>query len=443
MWYFKHLRSASIGLLASAVIWVWATAPARAATIIRDPDIEHALSQLARPILQVAGLSPVRVKILMIEDRVPNAFVIDANAIYITSGMITRLKSAEALQAVIAHEAAHIANGHVARRMAALGTQRTVIGIGVALAAAAVATGRSNAATGALAIGVASSAQRRFLSHSRAEESSADQSSIRYLSAAGISTRGAIEVHELFEGQDVLAEARQDPYARSHPFTRERVRAMEAYVSAYGGDIPFSDEARYWFERAKSKLWAFQQNPKSTLRRAERAISADLALMMQAVAYHRRAQTGKAAALMRQLITSRPNDPYYRELLGQILLEGRQFGAAAQAYKRAADLAPNNALIQSGYGRALLTAGQPKAALRILEAARGRDFRNPSLLQDLGSAYAQTGQPAMASLAVAERYALSGRLKDAAVHAKRAADRLPRGSGPWQRAQDVLSAADR
>lgn len=146
---------------------------------------------------------------------------------------------------------------------------------------------------------------------------------------------------------------------------------------------------------------------------------------------------------MQNLQKSRPNDAYYQELLGQILLEGRQFGAAVNVYARAAKLAPNNALILGGYGRSLLAAGQPKSALKVLESARARDFRDPAVLRDLGSAYAQSGKPAMASLAVAERHALNGRFKDAELHAKRAVARLPRGSGPWQRAQDVLSAAER
>ena len=436
------MKEQSMRLLASFLIALSLLAlPLRAQSLIRDADIEHALSQLARPILQAAGLSSSQVKILLIEDRVPNAFVIDARAIFIHTGMITRLKSAEALQSVIAHEAAHIANGHISRRMSQIGTRNSVVGLGIALATAAAASGAKNAS--AIAIGVASSAQRSLMSHSRAEESSADQSAIRYLAAAGISTRGAIEVHDIFKGQDVLAQARQDPYARSHPFTRDRVRAMEAYVAAYGGDKPYDATSNYWFQRAKGKIWAFQQAPKSTLRRAKQMPSNDIKLMMEAVAHHRRAQTAKAAGVMQTLIKARPKDAYYYELLGQILLEGRQFKASVNAYGRAAKLLPNNALVLSGYGRALLAAGQPKAALKILENARARDFRDPIALRDLGSAYAKTGKPAMASLAVAERYALLGRLKDAEIHAKRASGRLPRGSGPWQRAQDVLSAAQR
>jgi predicted Zn-dependent protease len=47
----------------------------------------------------------------------------------------------------------------------------------------------------------------------------------------------------------------------------------------------------------------------------------------------------------------------------------------------------------------------------------------------------------MASLSIAERYALRGRLKDAAIHARRAVGLLPNGSAAWQRANDVLTAA--
>lgn len=417
--------------------------PARAVSLIRDADIEYSLMQLAAPILRAAGLGPNSVKILLIDDRSLNAFVIDRSAIYIHTGMLTRLKRAEALQSVIAHEAAHIANGHIARRQIGMGSVKTASGLGIALALASAASGVQGGASAALALGVASSARRNLLGHTRSEESSADQSAVRYMAAAGISTRGAIEVHDIFEGQDVLSDARQDPYARSHPFSRDRVRAMKAYVAAYGGDLPYSAQYAYWFERAKSKVWAFQQNPKSTERRAARAPSRDIALMMQAIAHHRRSQTAKAVQIMSALIALRPKDVFYQELLGQILLEGRQFSAAAGAYKRASQLAPRNALILGGYGRALLAAGQPKTALDVLNKARQRDTFDARILQDLGTAYAQTGQRAMASLMAAERQALNGRFKDAEHHAKRAAAGLPNGSGAWQRAQDVLIAAQR
>ena len=49
----------------------------------------------------------------------------------------------------------------------------------------------------------------------------------------------------------------------------------------------------------------------------------------------------------------------------------------------------------------------------------------------------------MSSLLTAERYAVTGRLKDAGIHARRALDQLPRGSPGWIKAQDIEIAAVR
>ena len=81
--------------------------------------------------------------------------------------------------------------------------------------------------------------------------------------------------------------------------------------------------------------------------------------------------------------------------------------------------------------------------LPALERARSIDFRDSSMLRDLSVAYARLGQRGMASLITAERYAIRGNLKDAGIHAKRATGLLAEGSGPWQRAHDVLLASER
>lgn len=108
----------------AALTFVMVTAPARAATIIRDPDIEYSLAQLAKPILAAAGLGS-NVRVLVIDDNKLNAFVVDNRHIFLHSGLILKTDNAAMLQAVIAHEAAHIANGHITRRMQNFGSART------------------------------------------------------------------------------------------------------------------------------------------------------------------------------------------------------------------------------------------------------------------------------------------------------------------------------
>lgn len=430
-------------LVIAALLMFCATTPVRAVTLLRDPDIEHGLKRLAAPVLKAAGLSPTGIDILIVDDRSLNAFVVDSNHIFINSGLMLKMQTAPMLQSVIAHEAAHIANGHLVRRPVNLRNARTAAGIGSILAAAAAVAVGGGEAAGAAAIGAQSTAQRLFFAHTRAEENAADQSGVRFLARAGIDTTGALEVLDIFRGQEVLSAARQDPYARTHPLSADRYRVVKRLSEAYAGEARENPEAAYWFARAKGKLSAFKRSPKWTLNRAGEHGYADVKAMREAVAWHRRSDLRKALAAMDRALAARPNDPYYLELKGQILMENRQFDAAASAYGRAAGLAPKHPLILGAYGRAQLARGQLGQALQLLEDARARDGRDPRVLRDLAAAHAKQGNQGMASLVTAERYAMIGRLEDAGTHAGRASDLLPRGSPGWRRAQDVLSAAKR
>ncbi len=419
-----------------------AALPAAARSLIRDADIEYALARLAQPLIAAAGLNANRIDVLVINDDSMNAFVVNDRAVFLHSGMILRLDTAAELQAVIAHELAHIANGHIARRMTNRRAASTVGGIAVALGAAAALAGEG-AAGAALGVGAANSANRRFLTHTRAEEAAADASGLRFMADAGVDPAAAADVLSRFRGQEALSIDRQDPYLRGHPLTRDRIRAVEGLAAALpvrpGGD----GGADYWFARAQGKPSAFLRAPSWTLRRLGDEAGSDIAMMRRAVALHRQPDPEGARAAINQLVAARPEDPFVHELKGQILLESRAFGPAIAAYEQAAALAPRNALVLAGLGRALLTredAASTRRALGVLEDARARDPRDARMMRDLAVAHARLGQNAMASLATAERYALLGRGTDAVLHASRAAGALPQGSPAWRRADDILRA---
>lgn len=410
---------------------------AQAAGLLRDSDIEEGLSQLAAPVLIAAGLSPVSTKILVVNDDRLNAFVIDRRHIFLHSGLILRSKTPEMLQSVIAHEAAHIANGHIARRRQALQLTRNAANFGTALAVAVgAASGSGQAATG-IALGIRGSATRKFLSHSRAEESSADQSALGYMVRSGINPMGMVDTLDMFVGQENLIVGRQDPYVRSHPLTRDRMRSVETMAMAHD-DLPSDPGMVYWHARVVGKLSAFQRAPSWTLGRVKNSHSEDIKHMRSSIAHGRAGQLNLAIQAIDRAIAQRPNDPFYQDLKAELYMRNRAFSQSARAYKKAHDMRPKDAIILAGYGRALLADGQSSQAMDILERARVRDFRNSALLRDLGVAYSKLGKNAMASLVTAERYALQGRIKDAKVHANRAAAGLPVGSPSWQRAQDVV-----
>ncbi|WP_353329125.1 M48 family metalloprotease [Phaeobacter sp. NW0010-22] len=428
----------------AAVLFLVSATPSVAIQLLRDPDIEYGLKELAFPVLRAAGLSPNRVKVLVVNDSSLNAFVVDHNTIFLNYGLIVKVKRADVIQAVIAHEAAHIANGHLARRIGNLENARNLSSLGIALALLAAAAGGGDAAAG-IAAGTQSSAIRGFLSHTRAEEAAADRSAASYMRLSDISPQGLVDLHRTFAGQELLSVGRQDPYMQSHPLTRDRIRAAENYVASYTSQAKpnANANAEYWFNRVKGKITAFTRSPKWTQSSVKHEKSRDVALMRQAIAYHRLNNYSQALSSVNAALEIRPEDPYYYELKGQILVENRKWDASVRAYETAVELAPREPLVLAGLGRALLHAGKPKEALAQLQKARARDYRDIRMLRDLAMAYSKTGNNGMASVVTAERYALQGRMADAGIHAKRAIGTLPTGSTGWQRAQDVLIASER
>lgn len=430
--------------LALALILSFAPAASRAQSLIRDAEIEYALKRLTQPLAVAAGLSPERVRVMVLQDSSLNAFVLDSQTVMVHSGLLLRLESAAELQAVISHELAHIANGHITRRLSNMRSAGSAAAMGMLMSLAVAAAGHADAGAG-IAMGSSSTAQRLFFAHTRAEEASADQAGARYMARAGISPQAMVKVLEIFRGQEALSRSRQDPYVLTHPLNADRLRNARGYASAYSGAVQSDTQADYWFARARGKLGAFLQNPRYTLRRAEKDKTA-VGMMRRAVAWHRTPDARRAMAEIAQLEAARGSDPFVQELKGQILLESRQFGPAVQAYARAVQMAPKEPLILAGYGRALLALDRPaenRKALAALEKARARDPRDPRMLRDLAVAYARTGNNGMASVATAERYAVAGRMKTAAVHARRAEGLLPRGSPGWLRADDILAAAEK
>jgi len=420
---------------------------AQAQSIIRDAEIERGLQELAAPILRAAGL-PTSTRIIVVNDRSLNAFVADARHIFIHSGLLLRMQDPAELQAVLAHEAAHIANGHLTRRPAAARSAGSAARMGLLLAlAAGAASGNSEVGAG-LAIGSTSAAARRFFAHTRAEEASADQAGMRYMVQSGIDPAAMLTVLDIFRGQEALSVGRQDPYIRTHPLTRDRIRTVEAFVNGRSGaaaGAESSAEARYWFARITGKLGGFLNAPRQTLRQVGRNDQGEIATLRRAIAYHQSTDASRAISEVGRLLQMRPNDPYYQELQGQILFESRNFGAAVQAYARAVQLAPREPLILAGYGRALLAADTRSGnaqALDVLGRAYARDPFDPRMLRDLALAYARSGNNGMASAVTAERYAVLGQMEDAEIHATRASGLLPTGSGGWLRAQDVLRVAE-
>jgi predicted Zn-dependent protease len=438
------LQKLARNFIARLVVLVTVAAPGMvgAAGLIRDAEIERTLDEMSAPIFAAAGIRPQSIDIYILNDRSLNAFVGNGNNMFLHTGLLQTLESPEELEAVIAHETGHIAGGHLARRQITLRNARGPAMLGVLLGIAAGIAGGGDAGAAVIA-GSQSAVQRTLLRYNRGEEAAADQAALDYLARARIDPIGLERVFGRFRGQEVFNVGNVDPFVLTHPLSAERMQLIERRVAeAAGRNYPARPEIAYWHGRMRAKLTGFLDNPTRVLDRLEGEPETEEALYKKAVALYRLPAMREAIDATDRLIAMRPDDPFYIELKGQILFETGHAEQAVPLYRKAVALAPGEPLLEAGLGRALLALNTKAAdaeALGVLQKARSRDLADAAALRDLATAYSRAGQQGMAALATAERYALTGRLEDAMLHARRAASAMPEGSPGWLRAQDILS----
>ncbi len=420
--------------------------PVAAQSILRDAETEALLQDMATPLIAAAGLDPKNVDIVLINDSSINAFVAGGQAVYIHSGLINEASSASEVQGVIAHELGHVTGGHAIGNGGAKAAQGISI-LSLLLGAAAAAAGAGEAAMGVFMAGQ-QAALGKYLAFSRAQESSADAAGMQYLSKAGISGRGSIAFFSKLQGMEYRRGFTRDAdseFYSTHPMTADRIATLQdSYERDPAWKKPDDSVIEARFQRIKAKLYGYLAEPNNTLVAYPRTMTGVPARYARAYAYHKEALLEKSMAEVEALLTSAPNDPYFLELKGQVLLEAGKPLDALASLRRATELTSNQPLIATTFGHALIATedkGNFQEAERVLKAAVARDRVNPFAWYQLGVVYAANGDLARAKLASAEQQVMSLQMPQALRSAEAAEAELPKGSADWLRAQDIAMQA--
>ncbi len=429
-------------LLLCLLIACVAVQPAAAQSILRDAETEALLRDINKPLATAAGLNPGSIRVMMIGDKDINAFVAGGQNVFFHSGLILAADNVNQVQGVLAHELGHIAGGHLVRFGDGAKAATGITLLSLILGAAAVAAGAGEAGM-AIISGGQQAAMGSLMAYTRTQESAADQAGASYLEKASLSGRGSIDFFKKLQNQEYrLAIPQDNSYSRTHPLTGERIARLEdTYLHSANWNRPPDPVLEARFQRIKAKLAGFVNEPARTLQLYPESDQSTPALYARAYALHKSAEPDRAAAEVDKLLKRAPDDPYFLELKGQILLESGRVDDAIPPLRRAVAKAPDEPLIAALLGHALITTETPAhdaEAKKILRAAIVRDNENPFAWYQLGIAYSREGDEPRAALASAERFNLSGMPDAALVNARRAMAGLKNGSPDWLRAQDIV-----
>ncbi|MFC3811197.1 M48 family metalloprotease [Lacihabitans lacunae] len=154
------------------------------------------------------------------DDKTINAFALPGGQIFITAGLLGRLKSKDQLAGVLGHEVGHVIYRHSSEQMA-----KTEFYQGLAGAATAAA-GDMGASQIANYV-----AQVKLMKFGRDDELESDEFGIKYMIEAGYEPSAMIEVME------ILAAAgggkQRDEFMSTHPSPDNRIAKIQEHIQKY------------------------------------------------------------------------------------------------------------------------------------------------------------------------------------------------------------------
>jgi len=418
---------------------------AAAETVIRDSEIEADIRTMVTPIWKAAGLEPSALHVYLVEDKQINSFVAGGQNEFINTGLITRAQTPNQLIGVLAHETGHIAGGHLTRFQEAARNASIEGIIAMVLGAAAAVAGRGSGG-GAALLGAQGVAERSFMAYSVTQEASADHAAMTFLDASGQSAKGLLQFFQILQGEEMLSGLREDPYLRTHPLTSERIEYVRNHVEhSRFSNVPDSQTNIDLLKRIRAKLDAFLLPPSSTLAAYADKDQSVLARYARAIAYYRIPKLDRALPIIDGLIKDFPQDPYFRELKGQMLFENGRIAEAIPPYEEAVRLAPAAPLLRISLAQAYIESNDPKVNKRAIaylnDALRSED-KEANAWHLLATAYGRDNQIGMAALALAEEGLAAGKKKDAQQQAVRAKALLPKNSPAGNRAENIYRDAE-
>ncbi len=413
---------------------------AHAVSLINDTEIESVVTELVRPIATAAEIPDNRLRVHIVRDDDFNAFVMGGDDVYIYTGLLTQIKSPDALQAVIAHELGHTIGGHMAQmssRMAAEMQRAMLIqALGIGLM---VAGGNPSLGAGVLA-GSSGVAQQSMLAFTRDEERIADNMGLDLMVRAGQNPNGFIQVFEQMREISGAAESRVNPSRVNHPLTTERLKNVRDRIAKLNYTAPAASATRdAKFRLIQAKLIGYLDTATRVRELYPYSDKSDAAIYARAIASMQAGNLDAARVGTQTLISRHADNPYFYELLGDIEYQFGHYDDSVTAYSHSLKLAGNAPQIQTALALVLTERNKSGDAAQAIELCKRALLAAPAPLTYWVLARAYGDDDGRGDWARAEYYSMIGNTKNAKKYAKFARKKLKSDAPEYIKSGDILN----
>lgn len=335
-------------------------------SFLDDAELNAYLANLGYRLASNSPDARIAFEFFVMDDRMINAFALPGGFIGVHTGLMATAQSESELAAVIAHEIAHVTQGHIARLVA--NQQQAQLGSIVAMALALLAA-RSNPqlAQGAI-IGAQAAVVQSQLNFTRDMERDADRVGLAILERSGFDVRGMSSFFERLQRATRSFETSAPAYLRTHPMTTERIADALNRIDA----LPYRqvrDDPEFQFIR--TRLIAMQGTAREAVQTFDNGLRQGAYINEAAQrfglvhALMRNRDYARAQKELRALRPIAPRLPLIDALEGDLLVASGNLKGAAAFYRTALAEHPRYRALIYDYADLLVRTGQPREALAL------------------------------------------------------------------------------
>ena len=193
--------------------------------LVADPAVQRYIAGLGADIASAAAKNlPEGIKLtfkVIDDDATVNAFALPGGNIYVYTGLLKLASNESEVVCVLAHEAAHVTERHVAERLVASQGLDAVL---------AMALGQKPGLVGQLAQSVVG--QGTLIQFTRSQEADADAKGLPYAVRAGYSPEGFVTFFDKLKKDEG---AKWMKWLQDHPLPSERITAAKQRIAKLKG----------------------------------------------------------------------------------------------------------------------------------------------------------------------------------------------------------------
>jgi predicted Zn-dependent protease len=289
------------------------------------------------------------------------------------------------------------------------------------------------------------------MSHSRSQETAADQIAVRLLHATGNTVAGMLKFFDHSMRKQFSDEYQTYQYAMTHPLGKDRLNTMRVALQTEHNRYGSTELERKVYSRIVAKLNALLESPGTVLKLNRKNLDPFARNYEIAIALYRLSQFTEAVRKIDELIAIEPNNPYLYQIKGQFLFEHGKGLEAVRAYQKALEYLPNDILLIAEYAVTLVNSvdlmksEQDKQealtkVIKLLKRVTDRDLKNPYIYRNLAIAYGKLGDLANSNLMLAEEALEYGRIEEAHRFALKAKKHCSHDAKVKLKIDDILKA---